>query len=127
MMNQLALIPDKLLTQLKTVSSIPMKFGEVLMSISAGITRLSRAVAREQTSEALVNYAKAIGILAVSLIALTFVDPNKLMGAVVAVAALGLVLEMLMAIGEKIAGITSLARALNLGALATAMIPLVIA
>lgn len=126
-MNQLALIPDRLLTQMKTVSSIPMKFGEVLTSISAGISRLTRSVARKQTSEALVNYAKAIAILAASLIALTFVDPNKLLGAVVAIAALALVLEMMMAIGDKIAGLSSLSNALDFGALATAMVPMTIA
>lgn len=127
MMNKLSLIPDKLLNQMKTVTSIPVRFGEILTSISAGITRLTRATARKQSSEALVNYAKAIGILAASLIGLSLVDPTRLMGAILGVAALGLVLAMMTSIMERIAKLTKLSQALDMGVITSAMIPMTIA
>lgn len=76
------------------------KLGKVFDS-TAG---LINAKAKTMKSEALLNMAKAIGILVAALVVLSFVDPAKLAISVGVVTALGVGLAVLLKVSEKLGG-----------------------
>lgn len=100
LLNKFAKVLDKFATPFE-------KFGKVfdgLEKVFDGLSNIANAKAKEIRTEALLNIAKAIGILALSLALLTILDHNKLL---VSIGTLGLLaggLMALMKVSEKIDG-----------------------
>lgn len=82
------------------------KIGEsisgVFNTISDSIKDLAKAKKFNMYTDGILNIAKAIGILAASLALLTYVDQEKLLGAVLSIIALAAVLGVLAKVASKI-------------------------
>lgn len=91
----------------KAVENFSKPFGQVgdfLDNIGEAAQRLSKSFSNYLNSKALLNIAYAIGILALSLVALTFVNVGKLWSAVGAIVVISGVLAALMVVMNKLDG-----------------------
>jgi hypothetical protein len=76
-------------------------FGDLLKQLGDGINSWFKAKAMETRSEAILNIAKSIAILAVSVFLLAKLDTGKLWGAIGALAALAAIIVAMAAISSK--------------------------
>lgn len=78
----------------KIIGFIKIIKGFHIKSIFSDIGAALRAFTQEQKTESILNLAKAVGIITVALIALTFVDSKKLFAVIGAISALVLVVGL---------------------------------
>lgn len=97
-LNKMANIMDKIASPFEGFGNVLDGFGNVLDSVAGNID----ARTKNLKSEYFLNLAKAIAILAGSLIALSLVDPLKLWNAVAVVTALGVGLTAMMKATERL-------------------------
>ena len=101
-MSDMVKVLDKLFTPLEGLNNILNGVAEVFRSVSKGIDTWVNAQKWKIKSEAILNMAKAIGILAAALYVLSKIDAMSLWKAVGAIAALSAVLVGLSLAASKI-------------------------
>ena len=116
-LNKITNILDKFASPFEGFSDVLDGVGDVLGSVSKNIDQRTKNL----KSEYLLNLAKAIGILALSLVALATVDIGKLWNAVAVVTVLGAGLMALMKVSEKVSGPAGKFEFAKLGTLMLAM------
>lgn len=68
-------------TLLKSFASVPLAISQTILSVKGVFKSIATYIRNDSQAKLVKSYALAIAVLAASLIALTFVDPEKLKGA----------------------------------------------